>query len=117
MSSAKTFVVGYVGKDPENFKGVVKFSIANTTKWKDKKTGDNREKTDWHNIVCFGTTGEIAQKVVRKGGKVYVEGNLTYNTWESKGGEKHTTAEIHANRIEAFSSGIEMSEEAGDIPF
>lgn len=74
----KLILIGHAGKDPENYSGTVKFSVATTEKWKDN------EHTEWHNIVCFGKLAEIAEQYVHKGALVYVEGSIRSNEYQDK---------------------------------
>ena len=77
----KVILVGNVGKDPEirSFQSggrVAKFSLATSENWKDKATGERKEKTEWHNIVAWGKIGEICAQYLKKGGQVYIEGRI-----------------------------------------
>lgn len=101
MSSVNiAIIVGHVGREPEirrtqAGKPVASFSVATSNRWKDKDTGDRKESTDWHNIVCFNEPlCEVIEKYVKKGSKIYIEGQMKTRKWESKGGEKHYSTEI-----------------------
>ena len=98
MSSVnKVILVGNLGRDPEvrsmqNGDKVANLSIATSEKWKDKNTGEMNERTEWHRVVIFGRLAEIAEQYLRKGSKVYVEGQLQTRKWtDQSGGEKYTT--------------------------
>ena len=97
----KVMLIGNLGRDPEtryaqNGNAVTKFSIATSETWKDRTTGEQQERTEWHNIVCFARLGEIAGEYLRKGSKVYIEGSLRTSSWEVNGEKKYRT-EINAN--------------------
>lgn len=105
MSSLnKVTLIGRVGKDPEirktkDGKKIASFSVATSEAWKDKNTGEKREKTEWHNVTCFneGLAGVI-EKYVNKGNKIYVEGSLATEKYTDKDGvEKYTTKIILQN--------------------
>jgi single-strand DNA-binding protein len=104
----KAILVGNLGKDPEmrytqDGKAVANFSIATTDKWKDKATGENREKTEWHRIVAFGRLGEICGEYLSKGKQVYVEGKIQTRSWEKDGITRYTT-EVVANTMQMLGS-------------
>ena len=94
----KVIIVGNLGRDPEvrtmqNGDKVANFSVATSERWKDRNTGEMQERTEWHRIVIFGRTAEVAEKYLRKGAKVYIEGQLQTRKWEDKqsGQERYTT--------------------------
>ena len=100
----KVIIIGNVGRDPEtrytqNGAAVTNFSVATSEKWTDKGTGEIKEQTEWHSIVCFGRTAEIAGEYVRKGSKLYIEGKLQTRSWEQDGQKKYRT-EIQARQIQ-----------------
>ena len=104
----KAILVGNLGKDPEmrytqDGKAVANFSIATTDKWKDKATGENREKTEWHRIVAFDRLGEICGEYLSKGKQVYVEGRIQTRSWEKDGITRYTT-EVVANTMQMLGS-------------
>lgn len=99
MSVNKVILIGNIGQDPEirtssNGQEIATFSLATTESWKDKNTGEKKDKTEWHRIVIFsqGLVG-IVKNYVKKGSKVYVEGSLHTRNYE-KNGEKHYVTEI-----------------------
>jgi len=97
----KVILVGNLGNDPDtrylpNGDAVTNISIATSESWKDKQTGQNVDRTEWHRVVFFRRLAEIAGEYLKKGSKVYVEGKLQTRQWE-KDGQKHYTTEIVAN--------------------
>ena len=104
----KVILVGNLGKDPEvrytqDGQAVANFTIATTETWKDKTTGEKREKTEWHRIVAFRRLGEICGQYLAKGKQVYIEGRLQTRSWEQDGVTKYTT-EIVANEMQMLGS-------------
>ena len=100
----KVILVGNLGRDPEvrhtqDGRKIVNFSIATSETWKDRQTGERRERTEWHRIVIFneGLAG-IAEQYLRKGSKVYIEGQLQTRKWTDQSGvEKYTTEVVLQN--------------------
>ncbi len=97
-------LIGNLGKDPEKRftpggQAVTTFSIATSERWKDKNTGQNQERTEWHRIVVWGTQAENCAQYLAKGRQVCVEGRLQTRQWEDKDGVKKTTTEIIAQRV------------------
>ena len=97
----KVILVGNVGKDPEvrttqDGTKIVQFSLATSDTWNDKASGERKERTEWHRVVCFNDRiGDVIEKYVRKGSKVYVEGALQTRKWtDQSGAEKYTTEVI-----------------------
>ena len=95
----KVTILGNVGKDPEtrflpNGGAVTNLTIATSESWKDKQTGEQKEKTEWHRIVIFGKLAEIAGEYVRKGSKLYIEGALQTRKWTNQQGQDQYTTEI-----------------------
>lgn len=93
----KVILVGNLGKDPEcrtmqNGGKVANLSLATSENWKDKATGEKKEKTEWHRVVAFGPLADIAEKYLKKGSKVYVSGQLQTRKWADKdGADKYST--------------------------
>ncbi|MDE0149419.1 MAG: single-stranded DNA-binding protein [Rhodospirillaceae bacterium] len=94
----KVILVGNLGRDPEvrtmqSGDKVANFSVATSERWKDRNSGEMRERTEWHRVVIFGRTAEVAEQYLRKGSKVYIEGQLQTSKWEDKqtGQERYTT--------------------------
>lgn len=95
----KVILVGNLGQDPEvrympNGTAVTSLSLATSETWRDKQTGENREKTEWHRVVLFGKLAEIAGEYLRKGSQVYIEGKLRTREWQDSEGTKRYTTEI-----------------------
>jgi single-strand DNA-binding protein len=100
----KVILVGNLGKDPEvrrmtSGDPVVNLSIATSESWRDKASGERKEKTEWHRVVIFNKNlAEVAEKYLRKGAKVYVEGQLQTRKWTDKdGAEKYSTEVVLQN--------------------
>jgi single-strand DNA-binding protein len=105
----KVILVGNLGKDPEtrympNGKAVTNFTVATSESWKDKQTGEQREQTEWHNIVMYDRLAEIAAEYLRKGSQVYLEGRLRTRKWQDKEGRDRYTTEINANEMQMLGS-------------
>jgi len=106
----KVILVGNLGQKPEirytqTDSAVANISLATSESWKDKETGEQREKTEWHRIVYFGKLAEIAEQYLDKGSKVYVEGKLQTRKWQDKetGADRYTT-EIVGNELTMLDS-------------
>jgi single-strand DNA-binding protein len=93
----KVILIGNLGKDPEVNGGVTKLTIATSDSYKDKQTGENVEKTEWHRVVLFSRLGEIAAQYLKKGSKVYIEGRLQTSSYEKDGEKKYSVDIIAAN--------------------
>ncbi len=101
----KVILIGYAGKDAESRytsagKQMASFSVATSESWNDKATGNKQERTEWHRLVAFDRTAEVATKFVRKGTQIYIEGKLQTREWQDKDGNKRTTTEILCQHIE-----------------
>jgi single-strand DNA-binding protein len=97
----KVILIGNCGKDPEmryspSGLAIATFSMATSESWKDKDTGDKKEKTEWHKVVAFGKTAEIIGQYNGKGDFLYIEGKIQTRSWEDKDGVKRYTTEIVA---------------------
>ena len=96
----KTILLGNLGRDPEirsmqSGAKMASFSIATSKRWKDRNTQEQKEKTSWHNIVVFGDgLVDIVEKYVKKGSKIYVEGELQTRKWQDKDGNDRYTTEV-----------------------
>ncbi len=100
----KAILVGRLGRDPEvryttDGRAISNFSIATSDEWKDKDTGEKKERTEWHRIVAFGKLGEICGEYLAKGRQVYIEGKLQTRSWEKDGVTRYTT-EIVASDVQ-----------------
>jgi len=98
----KVILIGHLGQDPEvrympNGNAVVNMTLATSENWKDKNTGESKEKTEWHRIVLFGKLAEIAGEYLRKGSQVYIEGSLQTRKWQDQNGLDRYTTEIIVN--------------------
>lgn len=100
----KVILVGNLGKDPETryTQGgdpVCNFTVATSKKWKDKQSGESKEQTEWHRLVAFKRTAEVCAQYLKKGSKVYIEGELHYGSYD-KEGVKHYTTEIRVREMQ-----------------
>jgi single stranded DNA-binding protein (ssb) len=101
----KVILVGNLGRDPEvryspDGAAICNVSIATTSQWKDKATGERREETEWHRVVFYNRLAEIAGEYLRKGRSVYVEGRLKTRKWQDKDGIERYTTEIIADQMQ-----------------
>ena len=101
----KVILVGTCGKDPEtrympSGGAVTSVSVATNESWKDKKTGEKQERTEWHNVTFFNRLGEIAGEYLKKGAQVYIEGSLRTEKWTDKSGNDRYTTKIIANEMQ-----------------
>jgi len=101
----KVVLIGHVGADPEtrampSGMTVANMRLATTESWKDKQSGEQQERTEWHNVALFGRLGEIAAEYLRKGSQVYIEGRLRTRKWQDKEGRDRYTTEIVANDMQ-----------------
>lgn len=109
----KVIIVGNAGGDPEvrhmpNGDAVVKLTVATSESWKDKSTGQQQERTEWHRLVFFKRLAEIVGEYVKKGSKIYVEGRLQTRSWEKDGVKQYTT-EIVVNEMQLLDSRAESA--------
>lgn len=116
----KVIVVGNLGRDPEtrfmpNGDAITNVSIATTSKWKSKESGEMVEETEWHRVVFRGRLAEVAGEYLKKGRQVYVEGRLKTRKWQDKEGVEKYTTEIIANEMQMLGSreGMGGSSEEG----
>ena len=111
----KVILIGNLGKDPEirhleNGAAVANFSIATSENYKDRKTGEKVSQTEWHNIVAWRGLAEIAEKYLKKGAKVYIEGKLKTRTWQDKEGNNRYSTEVITDNLTMLGSvGESMS--------
>ncbi len=101
----KVILVGNLGRDPDvrytsNGSAVANIAVATTDQWRDKQSGQNQERTEWHRVVMFGRLGEIAGEYLRKGQQVYIEGRLQTRKWQGQDGQDRYTTEIVANEMQ-----------------
>ena len=105
----KVIVLGHLGKDPEikyltSGQAVANFSVATSEEWKDKQTGEKRQKTEWHRIVAWGRLGEVCGEYLHKGKQVYIEGKLQTRSWEQDGITRYMT-EVVAQTMQMLGGG------------
>ncbi len=105
----KVILVGNCGGDPETrFSGagaaITNVSVATSESWKDKNTGEQQERTEWHRVVFFNRLAEIAGEYLKKGSKVYVEGSLRTRKWQDQSGQDRYTTEIVGNEMQMLDS-------------
>lgn len=101
----KVILVGNLGQDPDtrympSGAAVTNLRVATSKQWKDKQTGENQERTEWHNVAMFGRLAEIAAEYLRKGSQVYIEGELRTRKWQDKQGNDRWTTEVVANEMQ-----------------
>jgi len=101
----KVILIGNLGKDPEtrympNGGAVTNVTLATSETWKDKNSGEQQERTEWHRVVFFNRLGEIAGEYLKKGSKVYVEGSLRTRKWQGQDGQDRYTTEIVASEMQ-----------------
>ena len=105
----KVILLGNVGQDPEikymqNGDAVANLSLATSESWKDKNTGEQKEKTEWHRVVAFKRLAEIIGEYVKKGSKLYVEGRLQTRKWQGKDGQDKYTTEVLISEMQMLDS-------------
>ncbi len=101
----KVILVGNLGQDPDvrytaDGRAIANISIATTDSWKDKNTGEQQDRTEWHRVVFFSRLAEIVSEYLKKGAQVYVEGRLQTRKWQDKDGNDRYTTEIVANEMQ-----------------
>ena len=101
----KVILIGNLGADPETRSmpsgvTVANIRIATSESWKDKQSGEQKERTEWHSVALFGRLGEIAGEYLRKGAQVYVEGSLRTRKWQDKDGKDRYTTEVIASEMQ-----------------
>ena len=106
----KVIILGNLGKDPEvrfmpNGGAVANLTVATSDSWKDKQSGEQREKTEWHRVVMFGKLAEIAGEYLKKGSKVYIEGALQTRKWKNQQDQDQYTTEIV---VQGFNGTMQM---------
>lgn len=106
----KAILIGHLGRDPEvryssGGSAVANISIATTEAWKDRQTGEQKERTEWHRVVFFGRLAEIVGEYLKKGSQIYVEGRLQTRKWTDKQGVDRYTTEVIANDMQMLGGG------------
>jgi single-strand DNA-binding protein len=121
----KVILIGNLGRDPEvrytpNGMAVANITLATSETWKDKQTGENQERTEWHRVVMFNRLGEIAGEYLRKGAKIYIEGRLQTRKWQDKtSGQDRYTTEIIADSMQMLDgkglSGSKVEPDSSEV--
>lgn len=101
----KVILIGHLGADPEtrampSGSSVANLRIATTESWRDKQSGEQQERTEWHRVALFGRLAEIAGEYLRKGSQVYIEGSLRTRKWQDKQGNERYSTEIVGNEMQ-----------------
>ena len=115
----KVILVGNLGQDPEirvfqNGDSVANMTIVTSETWKDKNTGEQREKTEWHRVSMFKKLAEIAGKYLKKGSKVYIEGSLKTRKWQDQTGNDRYVTEVHATTMQMLDSSKNVENKWAD---
>jgi single-strand DNA-binding protein len=133
----KVELIGNLGADPEvkampSGGNVVNLRLATTRRWKDRNSGDRKEATEWHRVVCFNRTADIAAQYLKKGSHIYIEGRLQTRKWQAQDGTDRYTTEVVANSLTMLgkksteTDTLDMAnnstpndplDELGDVPF
>ena len=133
----KVELIGNLGADPEvkampSGGNVVNLRLATTRRWKDRKSGDRKEATEWHRVVCFNRTADIAAQYLKKGSQVYIEGRLQTRKWQAQDGTDRYSTEVVVNSFTMLgkksieggavdiannSTPTDPLDELGDVPF
>ncbi len=105
----KVILIGHLGQDPEvralpSGSSIANLRIATTESWKDKQSGEFKESTEWHSVVLFGRTAEVAAEYLKKGSQVFIEGRLRTRKWQDKSGNDRYSTEIVANDMQMLGS-------------
>ena len=105
----KVILIGNLGQDPEvrftpSGTAVANLNLATSDTWMDRQSGQRQERTEWHRVVLFNKTAEIAQQYLKKGSKVYIEGRLQTRKWQDQNGQDRYSTEIVANDMQMLDS-------------
>ncbi|HJO69811.1 MAG TPA: single-stranded DNA-binding protein [Rhodospirillales bacterium] len=118
----KVILVGNLGRDPEvryaqDGKKIVNFSMATSETWRDRQTGDRREKTEWHRVVIFNDRlADVAEQYLHKGSKVYIEGALQTRKWTGNDGQERYTTEVALSRFRGELTMLDSRGQEGGAP-
>ena len=101
----KVMLIGNLGADPEiryttGGSAIANLRLATPDSWRDKESGEQQERTEWHRVVCFGRLAEIAGEYLKKGSQIYIEGRLQTRKWQDKEGHERSSTEIVANEMQ-----------------
>ena len=101
----KVILIGNLGQEPEvrytpGGSAIANVTVATSTAWKDKQTGDTQERTEWHRVVFFNRLAEIVEQYLHKGSRIFIEGSLRTRKWQDKNGQDRYTTEIVANEMQ-----------------
>ena len=113
----KAIIVGHLGKDPEVSKNragdpIATFQVATSETWRDKNSGERKEKTEWHKVVIYNTNlAKIAEQYLRKGAKVYIEGQIQTRKWQDRDGNDRYTTEIV---LQQFRGELQLLDNRGE---
>ena len=122
MSVNKVILVGNLGNDPEvryspDGRAMANVSLATSSVWKDKNTGDRREDTEWHRVAFFGRQAEVVGQYLKKGSSIYVEGKLKTRKWTDKDGIDRYTTEVIADQMQMLGGRGGQGGQGGSGPF
>jgi single-strand DNA-binding protein len=117
----KVILIGNLGADPEtrympSGSAVTNLRLATSESWKDKTSGEQQERTEWHRVAMFGRLAEIAAEYLRKGSQVYIEGSLRTRKWQDKEGNDRWSTEVVANEMQMLGGRAESSAPARSAP-
>jgi single-strand DNA-binding protein len=115
----KVIIVGNLGNDPDtrympSGSAVTNLSVATNESWKDKQTGEQKDRTEWHKVAMFGRLAEIAAEYLRKGSQVYIEGKLRTRKWQDQNGNDRWTTEVVADEMQMLGGRTGSSAPAMD---
>lgn len=115
----KVMIIGRLGQDPDQRStgtgmAACTLSVATSSTWKDKQTGEKRERTEWHRVVAFGRLAEIMGQYLQKGSLVYIEGELQTRKWQDKDGQDKYTTEIMCRDMQMLGAKPERSSSGDD---
>lgn len=117
----KVILIGHLGQDPEvrhttNGDPVCNLNVATSESWKDKATGEKRESTEWHRVVMFGKSAEVAEKYLRKGSQIYIEGKIVSRKYKDKDGIDRVSFNIQSESFQMFNKPQSNTQSNNDAP-
>ncbi len=117
----KVILVGNLGNDPDvkytaDGRAIANISLATTESWKDRNTGEQQDRTEWHRVVFFNRLAEIVSEYLKKGSQVYVEGKLQTRKWQDQSGQDRYTTEIVANEMQMLGGRSGGTADFGGAP-